>query len=83
MIVYLLLKGILSLLFALISIIPSFDTPAWVSSSLPGVLTTIASFNHYLPVSETVGVVLFIISFTLIYKLIKVGLNVVNIDLNK
>ena len=42
----------------------------------------VASFNYYLPVSETVGVVIFIITFVLGYKIAKILLNVFNIDLN-
>lgn len=82
MIVYLLCKGFLSLTFALVSIIPIFETPIWFSTQLPDVLYRIASFNWYLPVYETVSVVIFLISFTLAYKVLKVILNFVHIDLN-
>ena len=83
MILYLLIKGFDAILFALISFIPVFETPAWVVTQLPDVLFRIASFNWYLPVYETVAVVLGLIAFTLSYKLIKIILGVVNIDLNK
>lgn len=82
MIVYLLLKGFDSILFALISIIPVFETPVWVTTQLPDVLFRIASFNWYLPVYETVTIVLGLIGFTLTFKILKIVLNVVHIDLN-
>lgn len=82
MIVYLLLKGFDAILYAVISIIPTFETPAWVVTQLPDVLFRIASFNWYLPVYETVAIVLGLIGFTLTFKLVKIVLNLVNIDLN-
>lgn len=82
MIIYLLVKGFYAIAFAVISIIPTFETPAWLVTQLPDVLTRVASFNWYLPVYETVTVVLFLIGFTLTYKILKVVLNFVNIDLN-
>lgn len=82
MVVYLLLKGFDFLLGLIISVIPTFDTPDWVSTYLPGVLTRVASFNNYLPVYETIGIVVGLIVFTLSYKIIKVSLNTVHVDLN-
>lgn len=82
MIVYLLIKGFDAIVFAVISIIPTFETPAWFATQLPDVLFRIASFNWYLPVYETVGVVIGLITFTLGYKIVKIALNFVRIDLN-
>lgn len=82
MIVYLLLKGFNVLLFLLVSFIPVFETPAWVATQLPDVLFRIASFNWYLPVYETVGIVIGLIVLTLNYKIFKVILRFFNIDLN-
>lgn len=82
MIVYLIVKGFNAILFALISIIPVFETPVWVATQLPDVLFRVASFNWYLPVYETVGIVLGLIAFTLTFKIVKVALNIVHIDLN-
>lgn len=82
MIVYLLVKAFNSILFAIISIIPVFETPAWVVTQLPDVLFRIASFNWYLPVYETVGVVVGLIILTLNYKILKLVLRFFNIDLN-
>lgn len=82
MIVYLLLKGFDALLFILVSLIPVLETPAWVATQLPDVLFRIASFNWYLPVYETVGIVIGLIILTLNYKIFKVIFGFFNIDLN-
>lgn len=82
MIIYLLLKGFDMLIYGIISLIPTFETPAWVATQLPDVLTRVASFNWYLPISETVTIILGLIAFTLAYKIFKVVLNMANIDLN-
>lgn len=82
MIVYLLLKGFDTILYGLVALIPTFETPAWVATQLPDVLTRVASFNWYLPVYETIGIILGLIAFTFAYKLLKIVLNFVNIDLN-
>ena len=82
MIIYLLLKGFDVLVYGIISLIPTFETPAWVATQLPDVLTRVASFNWYLPISETVTIILGLIAFTLAYKVFKVVMNMANIDLN-
>ena len=82
MVIYLFIKGVSSLAFAFISAIPTFETPVWFSTQLPDVLFRIASFNWYLPVYETVSVVIALIGFTLTWKVAKILLNFVNIDLN-
>jgi len=82
MILYLILKALQVFEVGLLSIVPSVDTPLWLANNLPEILIRVASFNYYLPVSETVGVVIFIITFVLGYKIAKILLNVFNIDLN-
>lgn len=82
MIVYSLLKGFNFLANLLVSIIPVFETPAWIATQLPDVLTRVASFNHYLPVYESIAVIIGLILFTLSYKVVKVGLNFLHINLN-
>lgn len=82
MILYLILKGFDLLLYGIIALIPTFETPAWVTTQLPDVLTRVASFNWYLPVYETVGIILGLIAFTLAYKIFKVVMNMAHIDLN-
>ena len=82
MIIYLLLKGFDVVLYGLVALIPTFETPVWVATQLPDVLTRVASFNWYLPVYESIAVILGLIAFTLAYKLLKIVLNFVNVDLN-
>lgn len=82
MIVYLLLVGFDTLLSLLVNIIPSFDMPSWFTNELPQALSKIISWNNYLPISETIAVILFLLTFTLTYKIIKIILNVAHIDLN-
>lgn len=82
MVVYLLLKGLYFFAFGALSLIPVFETPAWFVTQLPDVLTRVASFNYYLPVFESVGIVIGLISFTLAYKVLKIALNFINVDLN-
>lgn len=82
MIVYLLLVGFDTLLSLLVNIIPIFDMPSWFTNELPQALSKIISWNNYLPISETIAVILFLLTFTLTYKIIKIILNVAHIDLN-
>lgn len=82
MIVYLLFKLFHTLESALFSIIPTFETPAWLINNLPEILTRVASFNYYLPIFESVTVVIFIIGFVLAWKIVKIVLGAINIDLN-
>lgn len=82
MILYLIIKGFDALLFAILSILPVFETPAWIVTQLPDVLFRIASFNWYLPVYETVAIVVGLIAFTLNYKIFKIILGFSNINLN-
>lgn len=82
MIFYLILKALQVFEVGLLSFIPSVETPLWLSNNLPEILTRVASFNYYLPIYETVGVIIFIITFVLGYKIAKILLNVFNIDLN-
>lgn len=83
MILYLLIKFFDSLLFAVLSILPTFSTPAWFVTQLPEVLIRIASFDNYLPIHETVGVVIGLISLTFNYKIFKIILGFFHVDLNK
>ena len=59
-----------------------YETPAWFYTQLPDVLTRVASFNWYLPVYESIAIVMGLIGFTLAYKILKITLNFINIDLN-
>ena len=70
MIVYLLLQGFDTILFFLVSLLPTLETPAWLATSLPQMLRTIMGFNLYLPVYEAVVAVIFCIGLTLIYRIV-------------
>lgn len=83
MIVYLLLNLFNTLVVFIFSLCPVFETPAWLITYLPEILTTIFSFNLYLPIFETAGVVTFLIFFTIQYKVFRIVLNKAGIDLSK
>lgn len=70
MIVYLLLQGFDTILFFLVSLLPTLETPVWLATSLPQMLRTIMGFNLYLPVYEAVVAVIFCIGLTLIYRIV-------------
>lgn len=82
MIIFLIIKAFQALCFSFVTLIPTVETPLWLANNLPEILTRVASFNYYLPISESVKVVIFIITFVLSYKIFKILLNVFNIDLN-
>lgn len=82
MVVYLLLLLFDTLVSFVFTLIPVVETPVWLVTNLPKILTTIYSFNLYLPVAEAVVAVSFCVLFTLQYKVVKVVLNKVGINLN-
>lgn len=82
MIIYLLLKGLIALESAFFSLVPSIDTPLWLAKNLPEILSRVSSFNYYLPVVESVEVVIFVIGFVLVWKIAKIILKLVFIDLD-
>ncbi len=82
MILFLIIKAFQALCFGFLALIPTIETPLWLANNLPEILTRVASFNYYLPVTESVGVVIFIFTTILGYKIAKILLNMVNIDLN-
>lgn len=82
MIIYLLISGFDLVLNFVISLFPVFETPAWIVSNLSEIFTTIFGFNNYLPIFETVTVVIFLIGFTLNYKILKIILEKAGVNLN-
>ena len=52
MIIYLLLQGFDSLLFFVVSMIPTLEQPLWLTTTMPQILRVIYGFNIYLPVAE-------------------------------
>lgn len=81
MIVFLILRALQFLEMNLFTFIPTVDTPLWLAETVPEILIKVASFNYYLPISEVVNVVLFIIGFVLLYKIGNIIVNVFNVDL--
>lgn len=71
-----------SLQYAFFASIPTFETPVWIVENLPTIISKIVSFNYYLPVSEALIVVISMISITFSWKIIKVVLGLVGINLN-
>lgn len=72
MIIYLLLMLFSSLLYLVVSLIPTIETPLWILNNLPVIIQTIAGFNYYLPVADGIVAVVFLISTTLIWYVVKV-----------
>lgn len=83
MIIYLLLKAFDSILTFVIGLIPVIETPAWLITNLPDIFTMIFAFNQYLPIYEGFGVIVFLISGTMSYKVAKIVLNKAGLDITK
>lgn len=82
MVLYLILTGFDKVSNFVISLIPTFETPAWIVQNLPNILETIFGYNNYLPIIETLGVVIFLLTFTLNYKVLKIILEKVGVNMN-
>ncbi len=82
MIIYLLLSGFDVVLNFVLSIIPTFQTPIWFAENIGSIIEQIVGFNYYLPIVETLGVVLFLVGFTLNYKILKIVLERAGVNLN-
>ncbi len=81
MIIYLLLQGLDTVLFFVVSLFPTLETPAYIMNAMPQILRTIMGFNLYLPVYEGVISVILCITFTFgfnIFSIIasKIGLSI-------
>lgn len=66
-----------ALKFAFFSAIPTFETPLWLAQNFPEIMKKIVAFNYYLPILDTLTVILVLISITLLWKVAKVLLSVV------
>ena len=82
MILYLLLTAFDVVLNFIISLFPVFSTPVWIVTNLPEIFKTIIGFNNYLPIFDTFTVVIFLLAFTLQFKIWKILLSKGGIDLN-
>ncbi len=83
MIIYWILQFFDTIITFVFSIVPVIETPAWLVSNLPKIFTTAFGFNQYLPLTEAFAVAVFLISFTMQYKIFKILLNKFGIDLTK
>lgn len=83
MVIYWILNFFITLVTFVFSLFPVFETPAWFVSNLPQIFTMIFAFNNYLPIVEAFVVVVFLITFTMTYKIAKIVLakTGVNMDL--
>lgn len=82
MIIYLISIGFNLILTGIVSLVPVFETPAWIVTNLDSIFETIFGFNNYLPITETFTVVIFLLGFTLQYKIWKIILNKVGVNMN-
>ena len=83
MILYLILRLFNTLVTFGFSLFPVLETPAWLTATLPSILNMIFGLDYYLPVSEAFGVVVFLIGFTINYKIAKIILNKTGLDITK
>lgn len=72
MIIYLLLEGIDTILFFIVSLFPTLETPIWLATSLPQILRTVMGFNLYLPVYESIIAVVLVLSFTSAFRVFSI-----------
>lgn len=75
MIVYLLCEAFFTIIFFLLSLFPTLETPTYIASSFPQILRTVMGFNLYLPVYEAIVVVLLCIGATVGFRVFSVILS--------
>lgn len=82
MVIYLLLSAFDLVLNFVIGLVPTFETPTWIASNLNNIFETIYGFNQYLPIAEAFVVVIFLLGFTLQYKILKIVLEKAGVNMN-
>ena len=82
MILYWLINFFITLVTFVFGLLPVIETPAWLLSNLPQIFTMIFGFNQYLPIVESFMIVVWLIMFTFSYKVAKIVLNRVGINMN-
>lgn len=83
MLIYLLGLFYNKLVSAIFNIIPVIETPQWFTDGFYHIIELIMGFDYYLPLTETIEIVMWIVIITFTWKMIKIVLGLVNIDLNK
>lgn len=81
MIIYLLLQGLDSVLFFVVSLFPTLETPVYIVTALPQILRTVMGFNLYLPVVEGITCVTMCIVFTVGFRIFQVVASKIGISL--
>lgn len=81
MIVYLILQGLDSILFFIVSLLPNLETPLWLTTTMPQILRVIYGFNIYLPVSEAFTAVFMCIGFTLLMRVFSIVASLVHLSI--
>ncbi len=66
---------------AFIDWIPVVDNPTFFAEELPAIMDKIMLFNDYLPIVECTEVISYLLLTTLGWKLIKIVVGIVNINL--
>lgn len=64
-----------------IDIIPVINSPRFYTEYMPQIIEKIVAFNDYLPITEAFQTVIACIAGTLVWKILKVVLGVVNVHL--
>ncbi len=82
MVIYLLMNALDFILNLVINLMPIFSLPISLTSGLAKAIEIVVSFNYYLPISDVFIVIGFCIGFAVQFKIIKIILNKVGIDLS-
>ena len=70
-----------SIKLAFANSIPFFGLPGFWSSYIPELIQKIMDYNDYLPIMEAIVTVIFCLTFTLSWKIVKIVLGVVQVNL--
>lgn len=81
MVFYTILKIINVIKMAFIDWIPAVENPTFFTEQLPIIMDRIMLFNDYIPIVECIEVVTYLLLTTLGWKIIKVVVGIVNINL--
>lgn len=81
MLLYYFLNFIDNLKLAFANWIPLFGTPGFWTTYVPQIIDKIMSFNDYLPIIETFITVVFCLTCTLVWKIAKIVLGIVQVNL--
>lgn len=81
MILYYILLFFDTLQMGFVDIIPAVSSPEFLVVYMPQIIEKIVAFNDYLPITEAFQTVIACLLGTLAWKILKVVLGVVNINL--